>query len=209
MSKQGQRSTGPTFPDADAEALESACEESQRVLDHQLSVQEDIDDKAIWTVRTAILVLGLLLSAGSLGNLTAFLNLPWYVHGLTGVGVSLLLFSVVFGIATYTMTQTYPGVSRPQTAKAYRGDYDYEQWQSELLLNYRLSITGQEAWNEYNGLYLFITHVLLLTGTTAIVIAGILSLFLTYDSNNGAALVGGLLLPVVAVAVMVLLLWKG
>lgn len=203
MSKRGSS----TRPDrtADTEVVESACEESREVLNHQLSIQEDIDDKAIWSVRTAVLVLGLLLSAGSLGNLSQFLRLPWYVHGLAGSGMSLLLLSVFFGVGTYTMTETYPGTDHQLRIGAHQGDYDYDEWQSRLLLNYQWSITGQEVWNEHNGFHLFITHVCLLMGTTATVIAGVISLFLTYNSNNGIALAGGMVLPMIGV--VVLLLW--
>lgn len=201
--KEGRNTSAPRK--SNTEVLESACEESREVLDHQLSIQNDIDDKAIWSVRTAVLVLGLLLSAGSLGNLSQFLTLPWYVHGLSGSGVSLLPLSVFFGIGTYTMTETYPGTSHQRRIEVHQGEYEYERWKSRLLLDYQWWITGQEAWNEYNGFYLFITHVCLLAGTTTIVVAGVISLFLSYSSNNGTALVGGLLLPVLAVGV--LLLW--
>jgi hypothetical protein len=34
--------------------LESACEESRDVLDQELSIQADIEDKAVWSVRTAV-----------------------------------------------------------------------------------------------------------------------------------------------------------
>lgn len=205
MSGQKKGPSTAVSQKPDTEVLESACEESREVLNHQLSVQDDIDDKAIWSVRTSVLVLGLLLSAGSLGNIPQFLTLPWYVHGLAGSGVSLLLLSVFFGIGTYTMTETYPGVSHQQRIRAHQQDYDYREWQSHLLLNYQWSIMGQEVWNEYNGFYLFITHVCLLSGTTTIVIAGTISLFLTYSTHNGTALVSGLFFPVVAV--VVLLLW--
>lgn len=206
MSGQREEPSGRPSRKPDSSVLESACDESREVLDYQLSVQEDIDDKAIWSVRTAVLVLGLLLSAGSLGGVSQFLVLPWYVHGLAGSGVTLLLLSVFFGIGTYTMTETYPGISHQQRIRAQQENYDYEEWKLHLLLNYQWSITGQEAWNERNGFYLFITHVCLLAGATVIVISGAISLFLTYDSNNGIALVSGLLFPIVAV--MVLLLWE-
>lgn len=189
---------------SDTEVLESACEESRRVLDYQLSVQEDIDDKALWSIRTAVLVLGLLFSAGSLGDISQFLTLPWYVHVLAGSGVSLLLLTVYFGIGSYTMTETYPGISHRQRIKSHQGSYDYEEWYADLLLNYQWSITGQKSWNERNGFYLFVTHVCLLGGTTSIVSAGAIALFLTYDSSNGIALVGGLLFPVAVVVVLLL-----
>src|SRR6056297_198841 len=111
MSRQGADEDTPMNEKDTTKALRSACQESREVLDYQLSVQDDIDDKAIWSVRTAVLVLGLLLSAGSLGDISQFLSFPWYVHGLAGFGIGLLLLSVYFGIGTYTMTETYPGVS--------------------------------------------------------------------------------------------------
>lgn len=204
MSRRENESSTSESRKMNTSVLESACEESREVLEYQLSVQDDIDDKAIWSVRTAVLVLGLLLSAGSLGDISQFLTYPWYVHGLAGIGVSLLLLSVYFGIGTYTMTETYPGIGHQQRIKAHQKEYDCEEWYSQLLLDYQISITGQEVWNERNGFYLFVTHVCLLAGTTAIVIAGVVSIYLTYDSNNGIALACGLFLPIAVVVVLLL-----
>lgn len=198
--KRGPSTSASRKPNT--EVLESACEESREVLEHQLSVQSDIDDKAIWSVRTAVLVLGLLLSAGSLGDLSQFLTLPRYVHGLAGFGVSLLLLSVFFGIGTYTMTETYPGTSHRRRMEVYQGDYEDDEWQSQLLHDYQLWITSQETWNERNGFHLFVTHVCLLGGTTTIVLAGVVSLLLSYTSGNGTAFVGGLLSPILVVVLL-------
>jgi len=175
------------------------------VLDHQLSVQDDIDDKAVWSVRTAVIVVGLLLSAGSLGNVAQFVELPWYVHVLSGFGVSSLLLSIGLGIGTYTMTATYPGISHQRRIELLQGAYGDSEWHRRLLEDYQSWIAGQEAWNEQNGFYLFLTHASLLVGTTAIVAAGAISLFLTYQSYNGIALLAGLATPIAGGS---LLLWR-
>ena len=53
---------------SDVDVLRSACSESRAVLDEQLQKLADIGDKAIWTVRSSVLVLGLVVSAASLGD---------------------------------------------------------------------------------------------------------------------------------------------
>lgn len=189
---------------SDAAVIESACSESRNVLDHQLTVQADIDDKAVWTVRTSVLVIGLLLSAGSIGNVSLFLSLPWFVHVLAGLGLGALLLSVFLGIGTYTMTQTYPGVSHRRRIEVLRGRYDSDGWRRRLLEDHHFWIAEQEAWNEQNGFYLFLAHTFLLAGTTAIVLAGITALFLTYTSYNGVFLLLGFVGPILTGA---LLLW--
>lgn len=161
-----------------------------------------MDDKALWSVRSAVIVLGLLLSAGSLGNLPQFLTLPWYIHGVVGLGVVSLLFSVLFGIGTYTMTRTYPGIGHQRRIESHQGEYDRHEWYSRLLYDYQLWITGQEAWNEQNGFYLFVTHSLLLSGTAAIVLAGVISLYTMYSSASRIALVVGSSVPVLAVVLL-------
>jgi hypothetical protein len=188
----------------DLRVVKSACEESREVLDHLLAVQDDVDDKAIWSVRTAVLVIGLLLSAGTLGNLPQFLTLPWYVHGLAGFGVASLVLSVFLGIGAYTITEASPGISHQRRMEAYQRKYAEHEWQRQLLHGYQSWIDEQETWNERNGYYLFLTHLFLLAGTTSIVVVGAVALFLAYESDRGIALLVGLALPVVAVS---LLLW--
>lgn len=186
----------------DTEVVKSACEEAREVLDHQLSVQNDVDDKAIWSVRTSVIVIGLLLSAGSFGNLSQFLTLPWYVHGLAGFGVSSLVLTVFLGIGTYTITETSPGISHQRRMEVYQREYDEHEWPRRLLRDYQSWIVEQETWNERNGYYLFLTHLLLLIGTTAIVVAGAVALFLSYESSGGSALFVGSVFPVVAVVLL-------
>jgi len=70
------RESGDDEEVSDLGVLRSACSESRAVLDEQLQKLADIGDKAIWTVRSSVLVLGLLVSAASLGDAETLRELP-------------------------------------------------------------------------------------------------------------------------------------
>jgi hypothetical protein len=59
---------------SDVEVLRSGREEARLVLDHQLQVLNDLQEKAIRTVKIAGVILGLVLSAGTLPGAERFVN---------------------------------------------------------------------------------------------------------------------------------------
>lgn len=81
-------------PSVDIEVLRSACEESRLVLDHQLDVLGEIDDKAIWSVRTAVIVLGLVISAVSFADGSSIRTLQLPVFGFAVTGTLALVFTI-------------------------------------------------------------------------------------------------------------------
>lgn len=77
------------------ETLRVTQAEAREVLAHQLETLSDIDDKAMRTVRIALVVFGIVLSASTFPNGTAFVN--WVTVG----GAVSLILSILCGIGTY------------------------------------------------------------------------------------------------------------
>lgn len=156
--------------------LRSACGESRAVLDHEIDILNDIDDKAVWTVRTAVLVVGLVVSAASItGN--RGLSLPTPVKVSAGLGVSVLLGAMVSGVMTYAISAPEPGISAQYRAAVLDGTIPEAQWRRELLDGYDRWIAQMQDVNEKNGYYLFVTQTLLLLGVVLLSVAGGLTIW--------------------------------
>lgn len=151
--------------------LRSACEESRAVLDHEIAILNDIDDKAIWTVRTAVLIIGLVVSAASItGN--RGVSTPTPVKVSAGLGVSVLLASLVSGVMTYSIAAPEPGISAQYRTAVLDEDIPEREWRRELLEGYNRWIAQMQLVNERNGYYLFVTQSLLLLGVLLLSVAG-------------------------------------
>lgn len=158
---------------ADIEVLRSACSESRLVLDHQLDVLSEIDDKAMWSVRTAVIVLGLLISAASLADGESIQSLPPRVFTLATTGTVSLVFTIWFGMVTYHWSFEEFGIGAGERAEALAGQLDERSWRIELLKSgYTAWIGRQEAFNRYNHLLLLGTHLALSIGVTLLLLAG-------------------------------------
>lgn len=87
--------TPPRPAASDPEAYRSMLEESRAVLDHQVEFLNQMDDAALRTVRTSVIVIGIVVSAASIGTGTRLSTFdPWSV-GLAVGGVTSLLFSII------------------------------------------------------------------------------------------------------------------
>lgn len=158
---------------ADIEVLRSACIESRMVLDHQLDVLSEIDDKAMWSVRTAVIVLGLLISAVSLADGESIQALPTRVFTLATAGTVSLVFTIWFGMITYHWSFEEFGVGAGERTEALMSQLDERSWRIELLKSgYTLWIERQESFNRYNHLLLLGTHLALSIGVTLLLLAG-------------------------------------
>lgn len=160
-------------PPPDLEVLRSACEESRVVLDYQLDVLGEIDEKAIWSVRTAIIVLGLLLSVGSLADGSTIRTLSSPVIGLATAGTISLLFTIWFGLLAYHWSFEAFGIGPLERQRALSGSVNEQEWLQMLLRDwYPDWIERQTVFNVYNNRILVGTHLLLSIGVTLVLSAG-------------------------------------
>lgn len=80
--------------------------ETRAVLNHQISIMSDIDDKAMRTVRLTAILLGILAAGFRVAGPGAFTTLWLYIGG------GFLFLSIITGAATYGESDLYIGPSR-------------------------------------------------------------------------------------------------
>ncbi|WP_323173633.1 hypothetical protein [Natrialba sp. PRR66] len=148
----------PETGEYEIESLRFICSESRDVIDHQIDDLDDIDDKALRTVRITMVVFGLLVAAAQIEGSDPIFN------RITVLGGGLLLLSIIAGAGTYSASDLHLGpgpnylidvVSKANTEKKERvealGSYAYWMYENERIVR-------------RNGTYLIITQLLLVLG---------------------------------------------
>ncbi|WP_135823280.1 hypothetical protein [Halorussus ruber] len=124
-------------PDTSAtEALENAVEESRREYDKKVETMEEIDDKAMRSVQTAVILVGLVVSAVSVGGPGAVGEATVLPVLFGALGVVALAVSIVFGIGVYSVTEYPTGISSVHRDEATTGGYTKDEWVVSVLDNY-------------------------------------------------------------------------
>lgn len=142
----------------EVEVLRKSYEEACSVLDYQIKILDDIDDKAARTVRVTIILLGAVVGAASFGDTSGVsLSNPYLMWGNF-----YLIVSVILGVKTYNVSDPYLGTN-PSDLDKLVNDTDGESDMLEFLLRegYQDWITKNEYLNAKNGMYLDLTHVTL------------------------------------------------
>lgn len=155
----------PSPPEGTAvETLRSARDEARTTLDHQLSALNDLDDRAMRTVRIALVVVGLLVSATTLGTVRQFVN------AITVAGVIALVFSVLVGLSTYSATDPEAGTGSDYLAETLDAPYSEKEWLSTLVAGYAEWIEDARALNETNAQLLVLAQTSLGLGVVLLAV---------------------------------------
>lgn len=161
---------------SDVEVLRSACKESRAVLDDQLRELSDISDKALWTVRTAMIVLGVVVSAVSLGNTNAIDGgRGWFKFPLLA-GISFLLSLSVYGLGTYFGASRVSGIGADFRRRARTGQPTETEWRHDLLRGYDNWTSKMGSETDLYGTHLFRAQALFITGVCLFVCSATLSI---------------------------------
>ena len=94
-------------------ALENAVEESRREYDKKVETMEEIDDKAMRSVRTAVILVGLVVSALSVSGPSAVGEISTLPILSATLGIGTLTVSITVGIGVYTVTRYSSGIGSP------------------------------------------------------------------------------------------------
>lgn len=118
----------------DLQALRVTREESRAVLDHQIAMLNDLDDKAMRTVRTAVLLLGILASAAGIAGPERLARLDFLVQIFSIVAGGCLFLSAIVGTGVYVVSDITFGIGPSYRDEVCRSEYSEREW-LELLLN--------------------------------------------------------------------------
>ena len=152
------------------ETLRTSQIEARSVLDQQLSTLSDIDEKALRTVRIALLLLGIVLSA------TAFPDRAVFVIWLTIPGIVSISVSILFGLLTYTSPDPTVGPSTDFFEDVRVEPYSEAEWRTLLISGYVEWIGDVEELNSSNARTLIFSQLSLGIGVAFLTTGTILSI---------------------------------
>lgn len=144
----------------DSEVPRKAHAEARTVLDHQIQILDDIDDKAARTVRVTIVLVGAVLGVASFGDQTGISFTNSYILWAN----TNLILSIALGMKTYNVSDPYLGPNPNDLTDLL--DSENEEDMLTFLINkgYNNWISETEFLNRKNGMYLDLTQLSLVVG---------------------------------------------
>lgn len=180
---------------SDVDALESAVEESRREYDKKVASMEEIDDKAMRSVRTAVVVSGFVASAVGIGGPGAVGNVSLLPMVFGATGVALLAVVIVGGIGVYSVTEYPSGIGPSHRTDVITGGYEYAEWLVDLLNEYSRWSHEIESEIARNQFYLEVVQFSLLCSVLSLLTSSGMIVFQTaYGVSPSVTFVIGLLL---------------
>lgn len=176
----------------DQDTLIHAIEESRRNFDKQVAELEQLDDKAMRTVRTAILLIGFLVSAVGIAGPSAFTEIGIVPSLLVGIGAFALFASALVGVGTYSTSDFPTGVGDQHRSLARQAPI--EAWHDAMLNEYGSWSDELAAEIEVNSAYLDLCLSSLLFGASTLLFAAVLTVAkLAYGFTPWRVAAGGFL----------------
>lgn len=164
-SKENQAATDTAWDGNDgtwpAERAIVAYEEIRTVLDAQRDDITEIDEKALRTVRTTVVLLGVTATAVRAVGLD-----PFGVRTTT-LGVALLVFSLVAGVVAYSQSSEIVGPNGQYLERLASGSFE-RPWHEDFLHQLTNYIEQNRRTVEINGWYLLVAQSTLVGGVSAI-----------------------------------------
>ncbi|MGB9932856.1 hypothetical protein [Haloarcula amylolytica] len=139
-----------------------ALESARRVYDRQISKLESIDDKAMRTARTSVLILGFIAAGLTSAGSDALSGLSLLAVVIGGVGALGVFASAFVSVGIYTVTE-YPVEVREGDLRA-AGRTTRDRWINGAIGQLDKASTEIEPEIEVNSEYLEYAQLLLLLG---------------------------------------------
>ena len=163
-----ERDEEPTFGELDVvnspttktESLERTLGRAESVLENQLALLSDTDDKAVQTVRIEMVLLGVIVS---ISQITAK---PIPVNVWMKLGGVLVISSIIAGVFTYSSSSPDFGPDPNYVYSNFESGDTNEDVYLELLQGYDEAISYNSNVVNDSAKHLFITQGLLIAGIT-------------------------------------------
>lgn len=160
----------PSKPEIDA--LRITREESREVLNHHIELLNETDDTALRTLRTAVVIISILVSAAGIAGPDAIDTLHWAALIAFTVGVLLLFVCAVIGIGILTLSSVTFGIRSDHRRLLTTGDWSEREWLTFLLDEYDGWTTDARETNARNADWLVRMLFCLLAAIVALGVGG-------------------------------------
>ncbi|MFD1588058.1 hypothetical protein ACFR9U_13825 [Halorientalis brevis] len=151
--------------------------ESRETLQNQINLANEIDDKAMRTTRTAVLILGIVISALGVTQGNPLDSVSIWTLFVAGFGVLILATSAVIGVGTYTVTNIPYGIGTNYRKDVLEGGYSEKEWLIELIRGYNQWSRDLSEQNDHNRDLLSRVQILLIFGISFLLFASGMRLF--------------------------------
>lgn len=141
------------------------------MLDHQIALLNELDDRALRTARTSVVVLGILVSAFGIAGRDTVGDLPLVVQVFGVLGVILLSMTVLVGIALYSSTDITFGIGDAHREELANTSYTEREWLRLLPDEYADWSETMEILNETNAERLLFAQLCLSTALLSLLSA--------------------------------------
>lgn len=188
MSECGDADGCP--PPSDTKTLETALTESRRTFDKSVDRLEEIEEKAMRSVRTAVILAGLVASSISLGGPDS-VSQAGFLPVLTGaVGVVSLGASIIVGVGIYDATEYPCGIHGSHRVVVADGQHTHGEWLETVLDAYAKISDDVQVETNRNDVYLEIVQLTLgIAVVTLLVSSGMIVLEASYGTPPLVSLV--------------------
>lgn len=155
--------------EGDQSSVADALVSARRVYDRQVATLENIDDKAMRTVRTAVLVIGFVAAAITAGGPGAAASLSPLAVLIAALGSAFEFAAAFVGVGIYTVTEYPVEISRGTLDASRQADRD--EWTEGALSEIQQATVLVRREVDRNAEFLTISQALLIGGVTLLVIS--------------------------------------
>lgn len=169
---------------SEVESLRVTREEACEVLNRQAEAIHDIERKAIHTFRLNVLLLGAVLTVGSLlaGNGTTP-EIGRVVNDLVIAGVGASGASIVMSILAYAGSGYQTGIGASDVRTVLRRQVTEDEWLTALLYSYTVWMKRNETANRRDGIVLYIGQFFLFLSVSYYATGVVYGLYIPPDSQ--------------------------
>lgn len=148
------------------EVTEKLRQEAQRTVDNQIRSRDDVNAKALRTLRHNVLLTGVLLTALSFVAKSPEVTVVDFFNGYVSVGVTALLLSSGSAALTYGRTDVAVGIEPSDVADVLELDLTNEQFQEVIVKSYATWMESNAESHAKNAFFVNLTVAFLVVAIT-------------------------------------------